>query len=312
MEEGHGNSQCGGASALEFIRRVRLSSELELIQPGEVDTSRLATSRGGATVQGLRHIPGRRLVLEATKFAREGSWSEMETCLWIMLTMPQDYSLYGLQGAKLNSALVPTSSQRCLMRHKTPTPDILWEHERVAIEYQGEVHNNATTKEEDARRLNDYGVCSIRMHFVTFNNVRSIADLNRLVRRIADSMRINGHPESASDATRAAGDFEHRNERARFLAHLLPPLGRNSRLDGRNSRFAQLRHAARQEHGDVKSAGTRCRTLPWSSDHRNGPSERLIGTVPRLGHLLNKKGLPKEPHQRQWRDMRDLNPRPPT
>lgn len=72
MVEGHGNSLCG-PSALEFIRRVRLSSELELIQPGEVDTSRLATSRGGATVQGLRHIPGRRLVLEATKFAREGS-----------------------------------------------------------------------------------------------------------------------------------------------------------------------------------------------------------------------------------------------
>lgn len=35
-----------GASAVEIIRRVRLSSELELIQTGEVDTSRFATARG--------------------------------------------------------------------------------------------------------------------------------------------------------------------------------------------------------------------------------------------------------------------------
>lgn len=54
-------------------------------------------------------------------------------------------------------------------------------------------------------------------------------------------MRINDYPESASEATRLAGDFEHRNERARLLAHLLPPLGRNSQLDGRSSRLDGLR-----------------------------------------------------------------------
>lgn len=179
-------------------------------------------------VDSTTHVLGVGLLRIALRYARDGSRSPMETCLWIVLTLPQKYGLFELGGARLNAAIVPTSAQRALMRHRTLTPDILWEAKGTALEYQGfNEHSSRSAHVEDNRRLNDYQVCGIRAHFVTFNEVRTRAALDALALEIAESMRRRGYGEELRRVRQLLEDDEAAIERARHLAHLLPPVRRD-------------------------------------------------------------------------------------
>lgn len=129
------------------------------------------------------HVLGIGLLSKALLYARDGSKSAMETCLWIMMTLPEKYGFYAFRGAKLNIALTPSEDQRALMQHSTLTPDLSWESSGVAVEYQGyETHSSKSSHAEDARRMNDYQVCGITALFVTFNDVRTVWAFDRLAR----------------------------------------------------------------------------------------------------------------------------------
>lgn len=174
------------------------------------------------------HLLGKSLLAKALHYARDESRSPMETCLWIVLTMPHAYGLFGLDGAKLNTPIVPTATQRAMMRHKTLTPDILWESQGCAVEYQGvEEHTSKAARAEDNRRLNDYQTCGIRAHFVGFEDVRTAAGLDRLARQIAESMAQHGAPDKLARLNAFLEDDEAAIARARHLAHLLPPVDRS-------------------------------------------------------------------------------------
>lgn len=168
---------------------------------------------------------GSSLLRKAIRYARDGSRSAMETCLWIVLTMPAAYGLFEFSGARLNVALVPTEAQRALMRHRTLTPDIQWTEMAVAVEYQGFCdHSSRRAMAEDNRRMNDYQVCGMRAFFVTFDDVRSVAALDALVLQIAEAMRDQGFPNELRRIRRILADPAARGQRSRHLSHLLPPL----------------------------------------------------------------------------------------
>lgn len=198
---------------------------------GEVREN-LPTFTSMSEVQGFvdstSHVLGVTLLKKALRYARDGSRSPMETCLWILFTLPQSYGLLEFGGAKLNASLVPTSAQRSMMRHRTLTPDILWDSKGTAIEYQGfGEHTSQAAHAEDNRRLNDYQICGIRAHFVTFNEVRTRAALDKLALEVAESMRQHGHGEELRRVRKLLGDDKAAIERARHLAHLLPPVRRS-------------------------------------------------------------------------------------
>lgn len=171
------------------------------------------------------YVPGKGLIKMALPLASEGARSVMEACLWIMNTFPEDYGFYGFSGCRLNAPIVPTSSQRILMQHKTLTPDLVWEKERVAIEYQGfEEHRSKTAHIEDNRRMNDYQICNMLAFFVTFDDVRNISSFDRLARRLATAMEQKGATHELERINRLLdNDFAHA-ERARQLSRLLPPV----------------------------------------------------------------------------------------
>lgn len=198
-----------------------------------------ADSRGGAveenlppmtSVSAIREfvdassgIPGVGLLAQALRYARDGSRSAMETCLWISLVMPEEYGLYGFRGAKLNVPLVPTAAQRAMMRHKTLTPDILWDERGVGIEYQGAGHGSRNSFAEDNRRMSDYLVCGLTVRFVTFDDVRTVAGLDKLALWVARAMAEHGHGGELRRIERFLGDDAARAARARNLMRLLPP-----------------------------------------------------------------------------------------
>lgn len=175
-----------------------------------------------------KYVKGAALLREALLYARGGSRSAMETCLWIELTMPEKLGFYGFRGAQLNVPLVPSPNARALMAHTTLTPDLLWERERVAIEYQGfDEHVSRASRSEDARRINDYQVCGVIALFVTFDNVRTIARMDKLAKELAARMALHnklcGEPARIE---RLLQNDDARAERMRQLARLLPPVNR--------------------------------------------------------------------------------------
>lgn len=181
----------------------------------------------GLQIGSTCYLRGARLLAKALAYARNGARSPMETCLWIMLMLPEAYGLYGMVGAKLNSAVVPTEAQRAMMRHRTLTPDILWEGVGTAVEYQGlDEHSSRAARVEDARRLNDYLVCGIRAHFVCFDDIRTPRGLDKLVLEIAQSMAANGFPGELKRLSAFVEDEEAGTVRAGHLSYLLPPVER--------------------------------------------------------------------------------------
>lgn len=178
-------------------------------------------------VEGCDRVQGTTLLMRALSFARDGSRSAMETCLWIVLTMPASYGFFGLSSARLNVSVVASDAQRRLMRHRVLTPDIQWSEMRVAVEYQGlDPHAGKAAHTEDNRRMNDYQVCGYRAFFVTFDDVRSVSALDALVTEIAQAMREHGFPNEYRRIRRLLEDETKRRLRAHHLSHLLPPIRR--------------------------------------------------------------------------------------
>lgn len=195
---------------------------------GEIDEDVAPSATVGqvqAFLETNRQRQGSCLLRKALRYACDGSRSAMETYLWIVLTMPASYGLFEFTSAKLNVALVPTEAQRSLMRHRTLTPDIQWAEMAVAIEYQGlDNHSSKAAMAEDNRRMNDYQVCGVRAFFVTFGDVRNVFSLDALVLEIAKAMRDHGFPNELRRVRRILEDVAGRSQRARHLAHLLPPV----------------------------------------------------------------------------------------
>lgn len=173
------------------------------------------------------YVRGTRLLSKALLWARDDARSAMETCLWIELTGPRHRGFYGFSNAKLNVSLNPTDAQRRLMRHKLLTPDLFWEAARVAVEYQGyEPHTSSSAFAEDNRRMNDYQVCGVIAFFVTFRDVRNVAQLDKLAQKLAEAMALHGLREEPRRLAELLRNQESRAERARQLARLLPPVRR--------------------------------------------------------------------------------------
>lgn len=174
-----------------------------------------------------RQVKGIRLLAKALPYARDGSRSAMETCLWIMMALPESRGFYAFTGGKLNASLMFSQTERALVRHKTLTPDILWEAERVAVEYLGfEDHVSKASQSEDARRASDYQICGIFALFVTFDEVRNIASFDSLARQIASALDRSGTKNELARINALLTNPAARGERARQLSRLLPPVRR--------------------------------------------------------------------------------------
>lgn len=233
MHQGKMTESCAVVQLVELV--MEFTGQYSR-NPGDPRNGSITTELPSATntaeirhfIQESHHVLGTGLLSKALPYARDGSRSAMETCLWIMTTLPERYGFYAFKEVELNVSLVVTSAQRALMQHKTLTPDLLWKRANVAIEYQGYLeHLSRASRAEDNRRMSDYSICGITVMFVTFDDVKTIAAFDRLAMRVAKEIDL--HVMSSGQAKRIESllnNQQARAERMRHLARLLPPVNR--------------------------------------------------------------------------------------
>ena len=89
---------------------------------------------------------------KVAKYLENGSASPMETILYLLLCLPQKYGGYNLSRPELNGEVdVPENCMHVLRQDKIK-PDLLWRNQHVAVEYDGEYHNDPRQAVRDELR----------------------------------------------------------------------------------------------------------------------------------------------------------------
>jgi hypothetical protein len=173
-------------TAMEFMGTYRISSgdqRTQYLQPTLTTIESIHTFMA-ETPRAL----GCKRLKAALDMAFERSASPMETTLALMLTLPTEYGGFGLPKPELNvqkdvhdSGLVPPE-------RKAITPDLLWEEEHVALEYDSdEFHglNDTAQLARDAFRSNVLTALGYRTLRATTNMVRKLYSLELLAKHLA-------------------------------------------------------------------------------------------------------------------------------
>lgn len=123
----------------------------------------------------------------------DNSASPMETALALLLTMPLDLGGLGLPKPRLNFAIDVSAERGRLADRDRVTPDMVWERERVALEYDSsEFHaqGNARRLGEDAIRANILSAWGYTVFRVTPEAVSTLAGLEMLARQVAARLGV--------------------------------------------------------------------------------------------------------------------------
>lgn len=126
--------------------------------------------------------------------AFDGSASPMETALALMLTMPVALGGFGLPKPRLNVRVDVANQVGALSDRDELTPDMLWERERVVLEYDSVAFHadaGAHRLAEDAVRSNILTAMGYRVLRVTPENVRSLVRLELLARQLACCLGVS-------------------------------------------------------------------------------------------------------------------------
>lgn len=123
------------------------------------------------------------------RFVRDNSASPMETCLALMLGLPNRFGGYGLGVPELNVLVSAPADARRKVGHSNYHCDLLWPRHRVAVEYNSrEFHLEERAVARDSARMNDLALFNVTVFTVTRLQIADIGETERLVRLIAGSM----------------------------------------------------------------------------------------------------------------------------
>lgn len=142
--------------------------------------------------------------------AFDGSASPMETSLALMLTMPPDLGGFGLPKPLLNKAIDTPAENGALFDRDRVTPDMLWEGQRVALEYDSagfHGRSGLARPDEDARRANILTTLGYDVFRVTSGMVRTLPELERLALQLAVRLGVELAEPDGLQATRRRKAF---------------------------------------------------------------------------------------------------------
>ena len=103
-------------------------------------------------VNAWRNLNGLVQARRVSMFLANGSASPMETKLYLLLCLPQKYGGYNLGKPELNAEVDPPEDARYILKQGKLKPDLLWRKAHVAVEYDGEYHNDPQQMVRDELR----------------------------------------------------------------------------------------------------------------------------------------------------------------
>lgn len=129
----------------------------------------------------------------AVGLAFDGSASPMETALALILTLPLDMGGFGLLRPRLNQEIHLPEGFLGLPGARCVRPDLCWERERVALEYDGDPFHPAASPEvvsADNERQNSLTALGYRVLRVRFPQVASLRRVTLLARQLASLLGV--------------------------------------------------------------------------------------------------------------------------
>ncbi len=148
--------------------------------PPSTSIKKLAQYCGRASLHG-----GSKKALRAIRYVEDGSASPQETSLYLMLCLPCRLGGFGFPRGTLNGTVDVSSVTQVRYREDLRRCDILWEREKVAIEYEStEFHSGSEKLEADAARRTLLQAAGFSVVTVTRNQLRSLGG----VRRVAEAV----------------------------------------------------------------------------------------------------------------------------
>lgn len=174
------------------------------------------------TVNALSGIRGLRLARSAAAQVVDCSGSPTETLLALAMSMPICFGGMEYPAFLQNRELEWPKGFEGLIHHKTMRPDFYWPDHKLAIEYNGRVHDDDENAEEDHFRRQDYATCGVAVLEARSSDIRDVASLERFLRLVA--LKLSAH-EDADFLRRVEGallDPTQSGTRATLISQVMP------------------------------------------------------------------------------------------
>ena len=171
----------------------------------------------------LSCLQGLRLAREVARYAKDGSGSPGETLLSLAMRLPPRRGGVPLPDFVENEPIEWPEEARDVVKHHTMRPDFHWPRHRVASEYNGGLHDQPSAYVEDSFRVQDYAACDITMVPATYDDIRSVASLERYVRLVAKKLAPYEEAGFLRRVSDSISDPRAREKRIVLLGQLLPP-----------------------------------------------------------------------------------------
>ena len=89
---------------------------------------------------------------KAAQYLADGSASPMETVVYLLLCLPQQYGGFNIERPEINVELPLEEEGRLILRQEKVKPDFLWRNHTFIVEYDGEYHNDPRQRIRDEKR----------------------------------------------------------------------------------------------------------------------------------------------------------------
>lgn len=173
----------------------------------------------------MSHQNGLKLARFAAKYAIDESGSPMETYINLAFTLPPRYAGLSMTKPLANKQLVVSEEVRAQLKHRSLRPDFQWPDARMLGEYLGdESHSGKPARVEDKNRLQDYILANYKPFFLMFDDVCSVAALNRTALMFAKQFAQSGKPYEEYRIRRLLKDEGFLARQTKLVLALLPPL----------------------------------------------------------------------------------------
>ncbi len=140
-------------------------------------------------------LPAARRLQTALALAFDNAWSPREAGLAMIASLPREMGGPGLPRPNLNAEVVLSKEGRAILGRETMHPDLLWEEQRVAAEYDSASdHPEDETGERDRDRLNALEESGIAAIPVTPALARTPERTLSLVRRLERELGVPEGP----------------------------------------------------------------------------------------------------------------------
>lgn len=157
----------------------------------------------------LKGLPGANRAYALSRHLAECAASPPEAFLALVLQCPSYLGGYGLPHAQLNARLTPSPRAQRLSRRSTLIPDLLWESQKLVIEFDSDAfHLTSSQIERDASKRLALNADGYHVITVTSRQLDSSAKMRDIAHEGALRLRVKFRQRSTHFAAQNAAFFK--------------------------------------------------------------------------------------------------------